>query len=402
MMQHLHYKTMRIIAFVVLAVILCFCQQPQAVNKPIITGAERIQEWLSLVKGKKVGVLANHTATVGNQHLVDTLLKLGVNVVYIFVPEHGFRGKADAGEKVQDGVDPSTGISIISLYGANKKPSQEQMAGIDIMIFDIQDVGVRFYTYISSLHYLMEACAENNKPLIVLDRPNPNGEYTDGPVLKPEFKSFVGMHPIPLVHGLTVGELALMINGEGWLANAQKCDLTVIEVSNYTKHMRYSVPQTPSPNLPNDLSIRLYPSLCFFEATNVSIGRGTYFPFQVIGYPDSTYGEFSFTPVSIDGMAKKPLQEGNLCFGEDLRNLDPWEQKFTLKYYIKYYQLSGKSIDFTSRRRWFDLLAGTDLLLKQIEEGLTEEEIKASWQPELIAFDKMRQPYLLYKNSFDK
>lgn len=403
-MQHIPFTIMRTIVIITLALLLGFCNQPQAVNKPetkpIITGAERIQEWLSMVQGKKVGILANHTALVGTKHLVDTLINSGIEVIKIYVPEHGFRGDADAGEHINDGIDPSTGIPIISLYGSNKKPTPQQMEHVDILIFDIQDVGARFYTYISSLHYLMEACAENNKPLIVLDRPNPNGEYFDGPVLTPEFKSFVGMHPIPLVHGLTVGELALMINGEGWLANAQKCELTVIEVANYNKNMPYSVLLPPSPNLPNDLSIRLYPSLCFFEATNVSIGRGTYFPFQVIGYPDSTWGEFSFTPVSIEGMAKQPLQEGKVCFGEDLRELDPWEQTFTLKYYMKYYEKSGKSKDFTSRRRWFNLLAGTDVLLNQIEAGLSEDEIRDSWKEEHEAYNKMRQPYLLYDDTF--
>ncbi len=403
-MQLIPLTIMRTIAIVTLALLLGFCHQPQAENKPvtkpIVTGAERIQEWLPMVEGKKVGILANHTALVGTKHLVDTLISSGIQVTKIYVPEHGFRGDADAGEHINDGIDPSTGIPIISLYGSNKKPSPQQMENVDILIFDIQDVGARFYTYISSLHYLMEACAENNKPLIVLDRPNPNGEYFDGPVLKPEFKSFVGMHPIPLVHGLTVGELALMINGEGWLANAQKCELTVIEVANYNKNMPYSVLLPPSPNLPNDLSIRLYPSLCFFEATNVSIGRGTYFPFQVIGYPDSTWGDFSFTPVSIEGMAKQPLQEGKVCFGEDLRELDPWEQTFTLKYYMKYYEKSGKSKDFTSRRRWFNLLAGTDVLLNQIEAGLSEDEIRDSWKEEHEAYNKMRQPYLLYDDTF--
>lgn len=403
-MQHIPFTIMRTMAIITLALLLGFCNQPQAINKPetkpIITGAERIQEWLPMVQGKKVGILANHTALVGTKHLVDTLINSGIEVTKIYVPEHGFRGDADAGEHISDGIDPSTGIPIISLYGSNKKPTPQQMENVDILIFDIQDVGARFYTYISSLHYLMEACAENNKPLIVLDRPNPNGEYFDGPVLKPEFKSFVGMHPIPLVHGLTVGELALMINGEGWLANAQKCELTIIEVANYNKNMPYSVLLPPSPNLPNDLSIKLYPSLCFFEATNVSIGRGTYFPFQVIGYPDSTWGDFSFTPVSIEGMAKKPLQEGKVCFGEDLRELDPWEQTFTLKYYIKYYEKSGKSKDFTSRRRWFNLLAGTDVLLNQIEAGLSEDEIRDSWKEEHEAYNKMRQPYLLYDDTF--
>jgi uncharacterized protein YbbC (DUF1343 family) len=397
---------MRPLTIVLLALILSFCRQPQVASKslnqiadekPIVTGAEQINDWLHLVEGKKVGILANHTAVVGRQHLVDTLINSGVNVVRIFVPEHGFRGDADAGELINDGIDAATGIPIVSLYGNNKKPTIEQMKGLDILIFDIQDVGVRFYTYISSLHYLMEACAENSLPLIVLDRPNPNGDYFDGPVLKPEFKSFVGMHPIPIVHGLTVGELAQMINGEGWLEGQRKCSLTIIEVANYTKDRMYSLPIPPSPNLPNDLAIRLYPSLCLFEATKVSIGRGTYFPFQVIGYPDSTFGDFSFTPKSIPGMAKSPLQEGIACFGEDLRGLNPCDQIFTLKYFMKYFELSGSDKNFTSNRRWFNLLAGNDTLLKQIESGLSEDEIRASWNDELEAYDQMRQPYLIYK-----
>ena len=391
---------------VLFALVFCFCRQPQvaskplsqvAEEKPIVTGAEKITDWLHLVEGKKVGVLANHTAMVGQLHLVDTLLKSGVQVVRIFVPEHGFRGDADAGELIKDGTDAVTGIPIVSLYGNNKKPTIEQLKGIDILIFDIQDVGVRFYTYISSLHYLMEACAENNLPIIVLDRPNPNGDYFDGPVLKPEFKSFVGMHPIPVVHGLTVGELSLIINGEGWLEGQRQCDLTVVEMGNYTKNRIYSLPIPPSPNLPNDMAIRLYPSLCLFEATKVSIGRGTYFPFQVIGFPDSTFGDFSFTPKSIQGMAKNPLQEDIACFGEDLRGLSPFDQSFTLKYFIKYFELSGKDKNFTSNRRWFNLLAGNDALLKQIEAGLSEDEIRATWKNELLEYNLMRQPYLLYK-----
>jgi uncharacterized protein YbbC (DUF1343 family) len=376
----------------------------QCADKPVekkpVTGAERLPEWINTVRGKRIGILANHTAMAGGQHLVDTLLHSGIDVVRIFTPEHGFRGKADAGEQVADGVDAGTGIPIVSLYGEQKKPTPKQLQGIDMMLFDIQDVGVRFYTYISSLHYMMEACAENNIPLMVLDRPNPNGDYFDGPVLKPGFKSFVGMHPIPLVHGLTVGELARMINGEGWLRGGIKCTLFVVEVDHYSRELQYQVPIPPSPNLPNHLSIRLYPSLCLFEATQVSIGRGTTFPFQVIGYPDSTFGTFSFIPKSIEGMAKDPLQKGVRCFGEDLRDLDPYCQRFTLQYFIKYYHLSGNHENFTTNRRWFNLLAGTDVLLTQIEAGMTEEEIRASWKEELGAYDQMRQPYLLYKTKY--
>lgn len=389
--------TLKVIAALTMLLIGC-AQHPAAkeVPSPITPGAERFDQWLHLVEGKKVGILTNHTAVMNGVHLVDTLLRLNVNVDRIFVPEHGFRGDADAGEHIKDGVDTSTGRPIVSLYGNSKKPSPKQMEGLDVVIFDIQDVGVRFYTYISSMHYMMEACAELNIPMIVLDRPNPNGDYIDGPVLQPGFTSFVGMHPIPIVHGMTVGELALMINGEGWLNQAVQCQLTVVPVAHYNKQMAYSLPIPPSPNLPNDLSIRLYPSLCFFEATNVSIGRGTYFPFQVIGYPDPKFGTFTFTPVSIPGMAKEPLQQGKLCYGEDLRHLYEEEQRFTLDFYIRFYELSGRDKSFTSRRRWFNLLAGNDKLLKQIEDGHTEAEIRQSWQEELEAYNLKRQPYLIY------
>jgi len=362
----------------------------------IRTGAEQMDQWLPLLTGRKVALLVNQTSLVDGVHLLDTLLKRNVNVERVFVPEHGFRGDADAGERIEDSKDARTGLSIISLYGSNKKPTAEQLKGLDIVIFDIQDVGVRFYTYISTLHYMMEACAENNVALIVLDRPNPNGDYFDGPVLQQGFESFIGMHPIPLVHGLTVGELAEMINGEGWLKDSIKCQLSVIPVKNYTKDLVYEIPVAPSPNLHNYLSVRLYPSLCLFEATEVSIGRGTLFPFQVIGYPDSTFGDFSFTPVSIAGMAKSPLQEGHICYGEDLRNLNASQQRFTLSYFIKYYRLSGYDKNFITRKRWFNLLVGNDLLIRQIEDGLSEQAIRASWEKELQKYDEMRQKYLKY------
>ena len=387
------------LCFFFLLILLTACSgatSQQTVNNNIMTGAEQTEKWLPLLEGKRIGLLVNHTAVVGNTHLLDTMVSMKLDVRCVFAPEHGFRGSADAGELVSDDVDNKTGIPIVSLYGSSKKPTPKQMEGIDVVVFDIQDVGVRFFTYISSMHYMMEACAENDVEFIVFDRPNPNGDYFDGAILEKEFTSFVGMHPIPIVHGLTVGELAMMINGEGWLADGEKCLLKVVPNENYSRDMQYSLPIKPSPNLPNDLSIRLYPSLCFFEGTEVSIGRGTYFPFQIIGFPDPAFGDFTFTPVSIDGMAKKPLQENKLCYGDDLRNLQPWEQRFTLSYLLDYYKKSGRKDNFVSRERFFNLLAGTDKLLKQIKSGMTEEEIRATWEEGLKDYENMREKYLLY------
>jgi uncharacterized protein YbbC (DUF1343 family) len=364
-------------------------------NLPLSLGCERFEQYLPLLKGKNVGLLVNHTSLVGQRHLVDTLLAHGIEVKKIFAPEHGFRGQADAGELIDNNVDSKTGLPIISLYGKHKKPGRDDLNGLDVVVFDIQDVGVRFYTYISSMHYMMEACAENGVNMVVLDRPNPNGDYFDGPVLKSEFTSFVGIHPIPVVHGLTVGELATMINSEYWLNDSLQCDLSVIKMANYTHAMPYSLPVKPSPNLPNDLSIRLYPSLCFFEATEVSVGRGTYIPFQVIGYPDSIFGEFTFTPVSIDGMSKEPPQQDKLCYGIDLR-AEALTHRFTLKYLLEFYNKSDKNDELISRKRWFNLLAGNDDLLRKIEDGWSEAEIKASWQSELDAYSNLRSKYLLY------
>lgn len=361
-------------------------------KKEIVTGAQQVEKYLEDLKGKRVGLVVNQTAVVGKKHLVDLLLENKVNVQKIFVPEHGFRGDADAGEKVNNSVDAVTSLPLVSLYGDNKKPKPEQLSNLDVLIFDIQDVGVRFYTYISTLHYVMEAAAENYIKVIVFDRPNPNGDYVDGPVLDMKFKSFVGMHPIPVVHGLTVGELAGMINGEGWLKNGVKCDLKVIKVLNYSHSLPYSLPVKPSPNLPNDLSIRLYPSLCFFEGTNISIGRGTHFPFQVIGAPDKKYGDFSFTPVSIPGMAKSPMHENKVCYGVDLRNAVP--EPFNLKYIIDFYKKSGEKEKFFNS--FFTTLAGTDELKKQIIAGLSEEEIRFSWQEGLNKYKEIRKKYLLY------
>lgn len=365
-------------------------------NVSLQTGAELTEEWLPILEGQRVGLLVNHTSQIDGLHLIDTMLALGVKIERIFAPEHGFRGDSDAGALIKDGVDAASGIPVISLYGASKKPSSAQLEGLDVIVFDIQDVGVRFYTYISSMHYMMEACAENGVKMLVFDRPNPNGDYVDGPVLKDGFTSFVGMHPIPVVHGLTVGELALMINGEGWLANGVKCDLEVVKMKGYTHDLLYSPPVKPSPNLPNLLSIRLYPSLCFFEGSDVSVGRGTELPFQVIGYPDPRFGEFSFIPVSTPGAASEPLQQDRLCYGLDLRETEGVVHRFSLKYLLLFYKLSGRDDNFISRPRFFNLLAGSERLAQQIVQGLSEEEIRASWRQELEEYCIMRCNYLLY------
>lgn len=361
-------------------------------------GADQPDAYLHLLKDKQVGLVVNQSSRVGDEHLLDFLLEHDIDVESILCPEHGFRGDADAGEHVSDEKDAKTGLPVISLYGDNKKPTAEQLKGLDVLVYDIQDVGVRFYTYISTLHYVMEACAENKVELIVLDRPNPNGDYVAGPVLDLKYRSFVGMHPIPVVHGCTLGEMAQMINGEKWLENGVQCQLTVIPVANYSHQDHYSVPIKPSPNLPNDLSIRLYPSLCFFEATNMSIGRGTYFPFQVIGYPDSTFGEFTFTPKSIDGMAKSPKQQDKLCYGQNLQN-ETMDHQFTLDYFIQYYQRFASESDFLSSERWFNLLAGDAEVLKLIRAGANEKELEASWADKLEKYRQMRKQYLLYPDS---
>lgn len=368
-----------------------------AQSAPIVLGASRGDLYLPALKGKKVGLLVNHTSLLpeGNEyvHLLDYLLKNDVQVTTIFTPEHGFRGTADAGEKVNNEIDAQTGLPIVSLYGNNKKPKPEQLRDIDVLIFDIQDVGARFYTYISSMHYAMEACAENNKEFIVLDRPNPHGHYFDGPILDPEFRSFVGMHPIPVVHGLTVGELAEMINKEGWLEGGKKCKLTVVPMENYTHNTPYTLPVKPSPNLPNQQAIMLYPSICFFEGTPMSLGRGTSFPFQVVGYPDEKYGSFTFTPVSTPGAAKNPKHENQTCYGIDLRDA-PVPNQINLSYLIDFYQKYDQSEPFFAK--YFDTLAGTDQLKKQITSGMSEEQIRNSWQPALTAYGQLREKYLLY------
>ena len=361
----------------------------------ISAGAEQPEKYLSLIAGKRVGLVVNHSAMCGNVHLVDFLLEQNIKVSAIFAPEHGFRGDAAAGETVNDGIDKKTGIPVISLYGKNRKPETRHLKGIDIMIFDIQDVGCRFYTYISTLHLVMEVCAGQEIPLIVFDRPNPNGDYVAGPVLEPGFESFVGMHPIPVVHGCTVGELAMMINGEKWLKTQNKCDLIVIGVDNYTHSTKYSLPVKPSPNLPNDLAVRLYPSLCFFEATNISVGRGTEFPFQVLGAPVAGMGDFRFTPVSIPGVAVNPLHEGKMCYGVDLRQLAEIP-RFTMEFFLDFYSRFENEKDFLTRENWFNLLAGNNKLISQIREGCSEQEIRDSWDPDIEEYKNIRKKYLLY------
>ncbi|WOC39751.1 DUF1343 domain-containing protein [Polaribacter sp. HL-MS24] len=373
-------------------------------NKQLVvkTGAAQTDRYLYFLQGKKVAIVGNQTSVIAKgrrqgeekyfEHLVDSLLSLGIHIKTVFAPEHGFRGKADAGEMIKDGVDGKTGLPIVSLYGKHKKPSAKQLKGIDVVVFDIQDVGARFYTYISSLHYVMEACAELGIPLIILDRPNPNGHYVDGPVLELAHTSFVGMHKVPVVYGMTIGEYGQMINGEKWLENGIQCDLKVIPLKNYTHQTIYPLPIKPSPNLPNEKSINLYPSLCFFEGTNVSVGRGTDMQFQIYGSPFLTQKTFSFTPQSNES-AKSPKFKNKTCYGEDLRSTERFSQ-LNLSYLIKAYQQNGSQEFFNP---FFTKLAGTTHLQQQIEQGLTEKEIRKTWKKELAMFKVIRSKYLIYK-----
>lgn len=364
----------------------------------IITGAEQTSEYLPLLKDKSIGIVANQTTVVGNIHLVDTLLALDINVVKVFGPEHGFRGSAGAGEHVKDGRDSKTGLEVVSLYGSKRKPLPEDLAGLDLMIFDIQDVGVRFYTYISTMTYVMESCAAEGIPVLILDRPNPHGSYVDGPVLDPAWSSFVGLHTIPVVHGMTVGEYAQMVNGEGWLSGDLTCELEVIPVKNYTHRTPYELPIPPSPNLPNQNAILLYPSLCFFEGTIMSIGRGTDLPFQVVGHPRYGLGSFTFMPEDRPGASMNPKYEGELCYGQNLTGFVEYFRENPKKLYLDgliemYNYFKGKEEFFTP---YFDKLAGSDRLRLQIEDGKTETEIRASWRAELDTFKKVREKYLIY------
>jgi len=362
----------------------------------VVVGAMQTSSYLSMIEGKRIAVVANPGSICGRTHLVDTLIASGVNVVSVFAPEHGFRGEAEAGEKVKDGRDARTGVKVISLYGDHKKPVGADLDSIDRVVFDLQDVGARFYTYISTLQYVMEACARLSIPVIVLDRPNPHGHYIDGPVLKDEHRSFVGMQKVPVVHGMTVGEYAQMLNGEKWLEDSLQCELTIIRIEGWKRGDPYVIPVPPSPNLPDMRSILLYPSLCFFEGTNVSLGRGTDFPFQVYGFPGNPMGDFQFIPRSIPGKAKTPIYEGQVCKGRDLRN---WVDQNTpdrlhLEWLIDAWRNYPKGDRFFNS--FFEKLAGTDQLRKQIESGMSDSEIRDSWKTGLAEFSKIRGKYLLY------
>lgn len=367
-------------------------------DSPIVVGAARFELYLDLLKNKRVATVVNQTSAIANVHLVDTLRALGINIVKVFAPEHGFRGDHSAGAIISNGKDLKTGLSVVSLYGKNKKPTTDMLIDIDVVVFDIQDVGVRFYTYISTMHYVMEACAEQGKKVIVLDRPNPNGFYIDGPILQSEYKSFIGMHPIPIVHGLTVGELAGMINGEKWLADKIKCDISVIPCVNYTHDSLYQLPIKPSPNLPNMNAVYLYPYLGMFEGTNVSVGRGTQEPFQVLGRPGFE-SDFSFKPVSIPGISDEPKHENKVCTGVRVQDVKSGElfanPRLKLDWLLLFY-MSNSTSDGPFFKPFFYKLAGNKNLRDQIENTLTESEIRDSWKAELEAYKKMRHKYLLY------
>jgi uncharacterized protein YbbC (DUF1343 family) len=381
--------------------------EKEVVKKEIITGAEQLDKYLPLLKGKRIAMMANPTTIIGKTHLVDSLKNLGINIVKVFGPEHGFRGNASAGVHVADETDARTGIPIISLYGKKNKPSKEDLADIDILIYDLQDVGVRFYTNINALSRLMEACHESGKQLLILDRPNPNGYLIDGPILDMQFKSGIGMFPIPMSHGLTVGEFAQMANGEGWLTNKVKCDLKVIKVANYTHDMPYTLPVSPSPNLNTQQAILLYPSTCMFEGTYLNHGRGTYFPFTVLGSPElKGIYEFSYTPTSIKGMAETPLHMDQVCYGLDLRKYDVNKLRESRQINIQWimelyraYPFKEKFFDSSLSKQMgtIERLIGVAAFRQQIIDGKSEAEIRASWEPGLSNYKKMREKYLLYK-----
>lgn len=372
--------------------------QYQKSNSKIITGAQQLSTYLPQIKDKRVALLVNQTSTIGSVHLVDTLKNLGIDIRKVFAPEHGFRGDHSAGALIDNGVDIKTGLSVVSLYGKNKKPTPEMLQDIDVVIFDIQDVGVRFYTYISTMHYVMESCAEQNKKLIILDRPNPNGFYVDGPILQKEYSSFIGMHPIPIVHGLTVGELAGMIQGENWLKNNVKCDYTIIKCENYTHDSLYQLPIKPSPNLPNMNSVYLYPYLGLFEGTNVSIGRGTSTPFQMVGRPGFK-GEIEFTPHAIPGISDHPKYEGEICGGyriEDTKNPSFFEKpELNLEWFLLFYKNNTEE-NGPFFKDFIYKLVGNSSFKNQVISGMTSTEIRKSWQEDLDKYKLLRKKYLLY------
>lgn len=387
--------------FILLACISCTAQESNPKRfSSLNVGANQTSAYIDLLTDKNIAIVGNPTSVIFTSeteyiHLVDSLLNRNINIKKVFAPEHGFRGTADAGEVVKDGVDSKTGIPVVSLYGSQKKPSSEHLEGIDVMIFDIQDVGARFYTYISTLHYIMEACAEQNIPVIILDRPNPNGHYIDGPVLQKEFKSFVGMHPVPVVHGLTIGEYAQMINGEQWLKDGIQCELILIPMKQYSKKKAYDLPLKPSPNLPNAKAINLYPSLCFFEGTNVNAGRGTTAQFQVFGSPylNPKVFDFEYTPASREG-AKYPKHEGKLCYGKNLQDQSDLDY-VNLDWLLQAYQHTQDQSAFFND--FFNKLAGNSSLQEQIQQGKTARDIRESWQNDLDTYKKKILPYLMYE-----
>ena len=370
----------------------------QKLPPPVTVGAERMELLLPTLQGKRVALMVNQSSLVGSTgtHLVDTLLSQGINIVRLFVPEHGLRGKVDAGKNVRSGVDEKTGLPVVSLYGQRKRPTPEMLADIDLLVFDLQDVGTRFYTYISSMHYLMEACAEEGKTFIVCDRPNPN-DFIDGPILEPDCRSFIGVDPLPVAHGMTVGELALMIDGERWLRGGNTCHVKVIPMDGWSHGDPYELPVRPSPNLPNSRSIELYPSLCFFEATIMSVGRGTSKPFQAIGYPDKRFGNIVYTPQIKLGEDSNPRHKGKLCYGTDYTSVSLPKRQIALGPLLDYYRKADSlGLQLINQRQLFDLLAGTKKLRQQLSSGLGEEEIRASWQAGLKDFQAKRARYLLY------
>ena len=385
----------KILLIVILTCITFYCQANQ--NR-VIVGADQTNVYLPLLKNKRIAIFSNHTGMIGNRHLLDVLLENKINVVAIFSPEHGFRGNADAGEHVSSSVDSKTGVPILSLYdGKLGRPSEESMRKFDLLIVDIQDVGLRFYTYYASMVRLMDACAEYNRKMLILDRPNPNGHYVDGPILDMKYKSSVGWLPIPIVHGMTLGELALMVNGERWLPASRICDITVIKCKNYTHQTMYELPIPPSPNLPNMKAVYLYPSTCYFEATPVSLGRGTQLPFQIYGHPNMLGYDYTFTPQSIPG-AKNPPQLNRICHGvnlSELSNEEIWKKGVDLSYLIDAYR--NLNMDDYFFRPFFELLTGRDYVRKMIKQGKNADEIKAMWKEDVEKFKIQRKPYLIYE-----
>lgn len=384
-----------------LAILLWLIYATLPLQAQLLVGAERMERLLPLLKGKRVALMANQSSVVGQgqTHLLDSLLSRGVKIRKIFVPEHGFRGTVDAGKYVRNGRDTKTGLPIVSLYGKQKRPTPKMLADVDVIVYDLQDVGARFYTYISSMHYLMEAAAETGKLLIVCDRPNPN-DYIDGPILEADCRSFIGLHPIPVMHGMTVGELARMINGERWLRGGRSCRLEVIPIQGWQHADPYELPVRPSPNLPDARSVMLYPSLCFFEATILSVGRGTDQPFRILGYPDERYGIYTFTPKPISGADTNPKHRGQVCYGVDLSDVAWAQGRLDLSWLIHFYRIAqrqGQSL--IDRKRTFELLSGNKRLADQLEQGLDERAIRASWQEGLAAFRNKRQQYLLYPDT---